>query len=392
MGLGNMKIKLVIAILAASGFVLFQNCSMSTMHSESGSFDTSTIMNTADVSWTIRAQKGVSLSRLSQANRWTDRTGGMVSLFPPLMPNSTQADMSKAPYLVTTSSGPLMSFSDGTYLTTQVGDANLFTGQAYSTVLYVRNLVFPQTAFPRQVRIFELIPEENGAASGWIGIDFYQLEDGRIQVNAFQYYGNGTATVYLVRLPASSLSEGFGVAARFAVDPAQVFLSVNGADGELVTAGSPPVMANVNRRLFLSSQYIPVSGFDMAEFGLWKREFSPPETTYFSRAIKEVIERGGTALVNPGSVAVSGAFAAVQSHFSSCTECHSVGNAQQVRSNAGGVLNPGVPWVVPGNSAGSLLMKSLRHQAGADPMPRNRGPLSATALTAIAAWIDGGAN
>ncbi len=57
-----------------------------------------------------------------------------------------------------------------------------------------------------------------------------------------------------------------------------------------------------------------------------------------------------------------------------------------------GLLHPGDegPNVVPGNSKGSRLMKLIRHEV--DPfMPSKAEPLSAEAISKIAAWIDGGA-
>jgi mono/diheme cytochrome c family protein len=57
-----------------------------------------------------------------------------------------------------------------------------------------------------------------------------------------------------------------------------------------------------------------------------------------------------------------------------------------------GLLHPGAegPNVVPGNSAGSRLMKLIRHED--DPgMPSKAEPLPAEAIAKIAAWIDSGA-
>ncbi|MDB5320848.1 MAG: Planctomycete cytochrome, partial [Phycisphaerales bacterium] len=57
-----------------------------------------------------------------------------------------------------------------------------------------------------------------------------------------------------------------------------------------------------------------------------------------------------------------------------------------------GLLHPGAEGVnvIPGNSAGSRLMKLIRHEV--DPgMPSKGEPLSAEAVAKIAAWIDGGA-
>lgn len=385
-----MKTRLLIVLGVL--FAAFQNCSVSSMHSENGSFDAASLMASADVSWTIRGQKGVSVSRLNQASRWADRSGSAVTLFPPLMPSTTQIDMAKAPYVKQTSSGPLMNFSPGSFLTTQVGDAAIFASTSYSVLLYIRDLQFPQGPYPRWMRVFEVIPEETGEASGWIGLDAWEQEDGQIEFHAYEYFGaTGVASVKL-KVSPSSRTSGYGIALRFPTDPSLTYMSVNGVGGEYSVAANPSAMANVNRRLYLHTQFQTEGGFDLAEFGLWKREFSIPEAVYFSSALKEVIEKGGTALVNPGITTVSGDFAKIQGYLSSCMACHGVSSATQVRNNSGVGANSGTKWVNPGDSANSLMIKSLRHQGGASPMPKDQAQLSDAAIAAIAAWIDAGAN
>lgn len=49
------------------------------------------------------------------------------------------------------------------------------------------------------------------------------------------------------------------------------------------------------------------------------------------------------------------------------------------------------PAVLPGKSAGSLLVRSVRHDAGVEPMPKDRPRLPDAAIADLAAWIDAGA-
>lgn len=88
-------------------------------------------------------------------------------------------------------------------------------------------------------------------------------------------------------------------------------------------------------------------------------------------------------------VSSSPGYADVQAILSqSCMPCHSAQNAK-----AGFDLTQyqGVSRsVVPGNSAGSILIKSLRGQ-GAKQMPMRAAPLSEDKIKLISAWIDAGA-
>ncbi len=51
----------------------------------------------------------------------------------------------------------------------------------------------------------------------------------------------------------------------------------------------------------------------------------------------------------------------------------------------------GGPAVVPGKSAESLLVRSVRHDAGVEPMPKDRPRVPDAAIADLAAWIDAGA-
>src|SRR4051812_29930755 len=77
-----------------------------------------------------------------------------------------------------------------------------------------------------------------------------------------------------------------------------------------------------------------------------------------------------------------------------CVKCHGGGKIKGGvdLTTREGLLHPGAGGgdVIPGNSAGSRLMKLIRHED--DPgMPSKAEPLPAEAIAKIAAWIDSGA-
>jgi hypothetical protein len=68
----------------------------------------------------------------------------------------------------------------------------------------------------------------------------------------------------------------------------------------------------------------------------------------------------------------------------------SEGNAYANLVDVPSTENPSLKRVDPGNSANSYLVKKLKGE-GTTRMPLNRAPLSDETITAIAAWIDDGA-
>lgn len=98
----------------------------------------------------------------------------------------------------------------------------------------------------------------------------------------------------------------------------------------------------------------------------------------------------------PAGSEPKGAYVAVQKTFGDkCAACHGAGRPKagiDLRSYEG-VLKGGEegPVVKAGDPAGSILIKAIKHENGAKPMPIGGGKLSDAEIKAIEDWVKAGA-
>ena len=344
----------------------------------------------ADVVWSAKSS-GVSTSRLKQVQRWPDAQAKGISLYPPVLSGSMQLNLDKAPLLRESDFGPLATFGIGTSLTNLVGDLSVFLSDEYTLALYVRSVV-PNSDGHKLSRILAFSPQED-SVSGGLYIDFWDNGDGKIQINATDYFdGNAWATAFIKVPKADLTTHGYAIVARFTTEASAITIAVNGRQGELASHGNAPMLGNVVRR-FALHEAGDYGSFDLGEIAIWRRTLSEEQAKAYSLALQQSYEQGGTDVNLPpdtgGGTQVL--FSSIQSHFSVCMNCHTeVSSRTSILSAVG--QDGATRWVTPGQSANSLLIKSLRQQSGALPMPRNNPALSSTQIDAIARWIDAGAN
>lgn len=352
----------------------------------------------ADIVWSLKGKSGISLSRLSQVQRWTDANGQGVSLYPPVMPGTVQLDLDKAPTMLQTDQGSLLFLGAGSTLANLIGDLSVFLSQEYTMAFYVRSVVI-NTEAPKLARIVEFYPADN-SASGNIGVDFWDIGGGQVQVSAFDYFDGSTNAFSYVKIPAADLeTHGYGVVARFTNDASGLSIAVNGVSGTLGKVGTVPMLGKVVRQLVLHGQGGGIYGnFALGEFAIWKHAISEDDAKAYSLMLQQSYELGGTTITLPGGDPTGGnggsgkkAYSSIQGTLNVCMNCHTQVLSRSSILNAVGA-DGSTPWITPGSAQNSLMIRALQHQAGAMPMPKNTPALSAAQIEQISIWIDQGAN
>jgi hypothetical protein len=163
------------------------------------------------------------------------------------------------------------------------------------------------------------------------------------------------------------------------------------------------------------ASYGQEGSFNLAEFAFWSRELTDNDLYYYSSAIYQSYNATGTVNIvppsptptptpsptptptpNPGPSPTPNptptlAFSDIRANFNVCLNCHTeVSSKANILAAVG--ANGTTPWIMPGNAAGSLLIKALSHQSGALPMPQGLTQLSTDQISQISSWIDQGAN
>lgn len=359
----------------------------------------STLQTDTDLVWatqTSQPSEALVLDRFDQITRWKDGLSEGVSLYPNLITGSSILDIDQAPKRIELEKRVYVHFGEDKHLVNLVSDVNVFVSDSYTFVFYVRNIELP-TGNPVVIRLFEFAPTD-GVSGGILGVDLSKNTSGDLLVTAFVWY-EPTLYVLLQKSVVLDPRKGLGLAVRFAKDPGQIGLFVNGdpADQTQVQmAGTPPFLSKMARKLSLHGATYGTKGqFDLAEFAMWRYELRDPYLRYYSKALQESIELGQTMEISPDDVGQGGAnaprFISIQNQFKVCSNCH-----DEVMSRSAILAARGqdkiTPWVTPGDGAGSLLVRALRHEAGVFAMPKNNPKLSEDQIQQVQRWIDQGAH
>lgn len=361
-----------------------QNCGRLTASSGDSSLSSQSLAFYPSVQWDMAKGNDVTVSRLSQVERWTDRTRKSIVLFPPLS-SPNVVNMDRAPVISQTTTGSLIAFGENQSLSLQGGDSLTLVASKYTIGLYLRD-ISPGAG----LRVFGLVPSDN-SQTGYLGLDIYDLNNGMIRIRGFEFYDGSTYAYADVELPNATLKSGLSIVMRFSEDPTKLRLVVNGQQGAAQIQGSPPYLGNVPRTLTLHGPDTFVGSFSLAGLSIWKDELDDLQIMTLSQSLRSYYESGGTSNIgfepNPDSGGGGGSsaltFSSVKPNFSSCVNCHDqVASRSQLMATG---------WVMAGNAAQSKLVKSLRHQSGALPMPRNQAALSETTIQKIESWINQGA-
>ncbi len=395
-----MRIKAFIAVIGLIGLLtVYQNCS--NLGTGTHGYDLSSLgiqgpSLSADYFWNMKGESsGVTLSRLSQVQRWVDATGESLVLFPPLS-SQYVVNMDAAPMVSQTSSGSLIQFNPEQSLFVQGADVLSLVSSKYSVALYIRNVQFPNDN-SGVVRVFGMKPAD-GSTTGYIGLDIINLGNGNAQIGGFEYHGSGLVAYSTVDVPLEQLSQGLSIAIRFSEDPANIRIAVNGVAGTNSVQGQVPLLGNVSRIFAINGPDIIKGQFLLAGLAIWKSELADQDIDTLSHSLGQYYENGGTVVVLPSPPPPPGGevtFASVASHFNACTNCHAQVSSRASLLAAMGSASMGngnIVWVTPGDAENSLLIKALKHEAGVMPMPMNAGALSPEAIAAISNWIAQGAH
>lgn len=401
------KFILPVLILA----MVFQNC---TKFTSQGSSDVSSqkVMDlasqiTSDFFWTTVDPTGMtapasflSINRLQQTQRWMDSKAGAVALYPPLG-STNLVSYDRSPTVQNTNNGPILSFGENQALTIEPGEFSSTLGQAYSVVIYINNLAMP-TSGSGGVRIFEM-PPADGSASGYLGLDVsVDTATNQAIFQAYEWYDGQTAEFATVKMDASLIKSGLGIAIRFSNDPTKMRLNINGNIGTLSAVGTVPMLGNVTRVLSMHGPNFGQYGsFLLAGFALWLSELSDSDVDMYGPAIKSYYEMapanatasptpapGASPAPSPTPGSGNLTYASISSSLQVCAQCHSVSKSDLLTNNQ----YSGKAWVIPGDPANSPIIWALNGTNGAAQMPKGMSPLSSDQITAIQTWIQQGAN
>ncbi len=394
-----MGIRVLIAVVGlVSLLTVYQNCSNFGKGTNGNDLSSLGIQGpnlNADYFWNMKAEpSGVTLSRLSQVQRWVDVTGESMVLFPPLL-SQYVVNMDAAPMISQTSSGSLIQFNPEQSLFIQGADVLNLVSSKYSVALYIRNVQFPNDN-SGVVRVFGMKPAD-GSTTGYIGLDIVNLGNGNAQIGGFEFHGSGLIAYSTVVVPISELSQGLSIAIRFSEDPVNLRISVNGVVGSVSSQGQVPLLGNVARIFALNGPDLTKGQFLLAGLAIWKSELPDQSIDTLSQSFGQYYENGGTVVVQPPTPPVPGTdvtFASISSHLNACLNCHAQTSSRSGLLAAMGSASTGhanTAWITPGDAENSLMIKSLKHESGVMPMPMSAGALSPTAIAAISNWIAQGA-
>lgn len=385
MRIRNFKTLTLISILLIAMPLAFQNCGR--MNSSAGDATLSSMQSLSfkpSVQWDMARGNDVTVGRLSQIERWTDRTGKSIVLFPPLS-SPNVVNMDRAPIVTQTSSGSLINFGNYQSLALQGGDSLTMVSSKYTVAVYLRN-VSPSTG----TRVLSLIPSDN-SQTGYLGIDIFYLNDDKALIRGFSYFDDANKIHSEVEIPKAALDSGLSILVRFSEDPTKMRLVVNGIQGNVQSFGSPPLLGNVPRALAIHGPDLFVGTFSLAGLSIWKEELDDLQIMTMNQTFRSYYENGGTSTIgyvaqpSPGGGTGNSSitFSSVKANFSSCVSCHDqFGSRSQLMATG---------WVMAGAASQSKLIKSLRHQTGAVAMPKNQAALSESTIQKIETWINQGA-
>ncbi|MBN8536284.1 MAG: hypothetical protein J0M15_04490 [Deltaproteobacteria bacterium] len=366
----------------------------------------------ADFSWsTLNQNSKMNRNNYDRIERWYDATGKFIPLYPAFVAGTKTLDMDHSALWKSTEKGPRLSFEARTSLTSIAQDSSAFLSKEYSILLFVGNLKIPTTTEnatdPKRIRLFTLSPV-NSEEAGLFVVDVFKDANKKANFQATYWFNGTTYSTSIFSLPGENLAQGFAIAVRYPTNGRELMLAINGELGSEKTSvvGTLPNMGFVNRNLELHSSYYANQGsFEFAEIGVFKKSLSDEELKSHSLGLFRTHE-----LQLPTSIADDDSsgdrdsnenpkevtFSSIKSIFqksingSTCIGCHSAFLSSRDSLLAATTQGKG-NWVVPDNSAGSLLIKSLRHQSSATAMPQGGGQMAETDIAALENWIQKGA-
>lgn len=370
--------------------ILFQNCGVNFRASSNSSFFSATSYR-ADLVWNSQDSSHISANGFNQVERWLDKTKQMMGLYPPLRANSSSIALEQAPLLEQNGSNKFfLNLHDRKELRSTTEDLRHLLSDKYTVGFFIDSIEIP-TDQSQRVRVFDLM-SPNGVSDGYVGIDISAS-----QVSAFHWFSNTSYHFVNKIITSEELSKGLAIVVRYGPDYESLSLSINGelATEKTTSATVPPQLGLVTRFLRVNSNYAGNGGFYLYELALWNQSLSEGEVQSLSAAYYGSYVLGiGGGVTAPGNGSSNNSFASVAAVLGkarpsgSCTGCH--GSITQ-RSWLMGQGSGPTQWVIPGDSAQSLLIKALRHASGATAMPPSGAAIPDSEIQVIEKWIDAGA-
>jgi hypothetical protein len=260
------------------------------------------------------------------------------------------------------------------------------------------NIELP-TADPKVVRTFGLMPL-NAEEAGILVLDVGDNGD-KANFTVYQWFNSTTYSYNTISVPKDDLKKGFGVAVRFGKAADSLNLAINGelSTTKATIVGTIPNLGLVNRNFELhSSSWGSGGSFDFAEVGIFKKALPDKELKEYSLGLYRTHELHETSTIGGGSEDGGGStnltYDSIKSIFQksigsgTCFGCHSeVASQSAIVAASSGAGK----WIVAGNSASSVLIKTVRHQAGVQAMPKGSGQMDEADIKKLEDWINQGA-
>jgi cytochrome c5 len=371
-------------------------------------------------------------NRSGRILRWRDLSEQSIHFYPPLITNTNSLDVNRAPKLLDADS------SGRRWLRFETATNNTATAQLGPAISDLRHFESDQATFSmvfrapefigavsQGIRVFDILVLPSTAAGhasyGYLTLDLIRRDETMVFFRAYLWY-DGSAHLMLssIDLPMADLQSGPQVlTVTFRPSKGGIRMAINGlvsdsaetSSASLVTlAGNPPALPSASRSVQVGSIYQAASRFDVGEVIFVKDALRNSDfTALHAHLMKEWGLGQGPSPVptptpaptpaptpGPSPSPATVTFAQVTAVFNkslggqTCIACHAaeLASAASVRS----ANRNGRAFAIPGNSANSSLIRSVRKQAGVTAMPTNGASMSEADIQLLEQWINQGAN
>ncbi len=275
----------VLLLVLLLTLLTFQNCGPGLMRSFSVQDMLSVTRVNADLAWSVAALSPQTDSE-GRVTRWRDIKMSGINMYPPLSSGTSAFNLDKSGRRAH-SADPYVLLADGASLGPSVSDIAELTGDRYTILLVVRNIIPYTEADPKVLRFFGLFP--NSDPVGSLGLDIVASGDGGFLFSFFQWYNADNWAVLSHRIEEQALVGPFAIAIRYDKSHDNLRAAINGRilDEALSVGGNPSQLGYVARTLTLHApegSYGSKGSFSLSDFLIFKKAATDNELSRLSQA------------------------------------------------------------------------------------------------------------
>lgn len=385
-------------------FVAFQNCgnvmTSSTLYYDSKNILANSSNLGAEFSWKIDLEnKNFNINSEGFLENWIDSSSHQLFLLPPHEMDSILTFNRSGKYLSETKLNSIR-FEDGNSMMTVNEQSMFLSSNKYTVLFYINNIKFSNT-LQNRIRIVGLEPLDN-KSFGNILIELSKEQE-NYKIELIYDYGELGQTKYISPIEINeNENKGLSIGITVTENFNELAVSVNGKNINFSNPSKASIsFLSFNPRLLKihHSEADSTGSFDLYDLGIYRKVLGQSELNAFTSALLNTYYFNKKTPISEleGFIEITTkilTFSEIQQIFKktingrSCNDCHFEFNSRDELLKAQSISGP---WVIPGNVNSSVLIKSIKHEANVEPMPKNGGSLSAEDINAIEDWINQGA-